>query len=214
MQAFAGSRRGIDRSAPARLGIDVEGVVADGGNRNCPTPGACHQCSPCPNSGQPSDCGTRFRHHRHQRAGTTSLHAYLSAHSQVITPATKELHFFTDRYECVSTGTSDSFRRPPAGRDHWRSDALRTLPPDCASRRLLAMARPQNRSCRCATRSSGHTRISFWSDHAARRRGFHCCTCRTRVAGWRRVPPREGSRVCESSGQARQLSQGEYVRQL
>ena len=34
-----------------------------------------------------------------QRGGTTSLHAYLSAHPQVITPATKELHFLTDRYE-------------------------------------------------------------------------------------------------------------------
>lgn len=34
-----------------------------------------------------------------QRGGTTSLHAYLSAHPQVKTPATKELHFLTDRYE-------------------------------------------------------------------------------------------------------------------
>jgi hypothetical protein len=34
-----------------------------------------------------------------QRGGTTSLHAYLSAHPQVITPATKELHYLTDRHE-------------------------------------------------------------------------------------------------------------------
>ena len=34
-----------------------------------------------------------------QRGGTTSLHAYLSAHPQVATPKTKELHFLTDRYE-------------------------------------------------------------------------------------------------------------------
>jgi hypothetical protein len=34
-----------------------------------------------------------------QRGGTTSLHAYLGAHPQVQPPATKELHFFTDRYE-------------------------------------------------------------------------------------------------------------------
>jgi hypothetical protein len=34
-----------------------------------------------------------------QRGGTTSLHAYLGAHPQVVTPATKELHFLTDRYE-------------------------------------------------------------------------------------------------------------------
>ena len=34
-----------------------------------------------------------------QRGGTTSLHAYLGAHPQVETPATKELHFITDRHE-------------------------------------------------------------------------------------------------------------------
>ena len=34
-----------------------------------------------------------------QRGGTTSLHAYLSAHPRVETPATKELHFITDRFE-------------------------------------------------------------------------------------------------------------------
>jgi len=34
-----------------------------------------------------------------QRGGTTSLHAYLSAHPHVSTPTTKELHFVTDRYE-------------------------------------------------------------------------------------------------------------------
>ena len=34
-----------------------------------------------------------------QRGGTTSLHAYLSAHPQVVTAATKELHFITDRFE-------------------------------------------------------------------------------------------------------------------
>lgn len=34
-----------------------------------------------------------------QRGGTTSLHAYLSAHPQIRTPTTKELHYLTDRYE-------------------------------------------------------------------------------------------------------------------
>ncbi len=33
-----------------------------------------------------------------QRGGSTSLHAYLSAHHCVQTPPTKELHFLTDRY--------------------------------------------------------------------------------------------------------------------
>ena len=34
-----------------------------------------------------------------QRGGTTSLHAYLAAHPHISTPATKELHFLTDRHE-------------------------------------------------------------------------------------------------------------------
>jgi hypothetical protein len=34
-----------------------------------------------------------------QRGGTTSLHAYLGAHPQVLIPSKKELHFITDRYE-------------------------------------------------------------------------------------------------------------------
>ncbi|HLL49610.1 MAG TPA: sulfotransferase domain-containing protein, partial [Thermomicrobiales bacterium] len=34
-----------------------------------------------------------------QRGGTTSLHTYLGDHPQVETPATKELHFITDRHE-------------------------------------------------------------------------------------------------------------------
>jgi hypothetical protein len=34
-----------------------------------------------------------------QRGGTTSLHAYLSAHPLVTTPTKKELHFLTDRFE-------------------------------------------------------------------------------------------------------------------
>jgi hypothetical protein len=33
-----------------------------------------------------------------QRGGTTSLHAYLRAHPQIILPATKELHYLTDRF--------------------------------------------------------------------------------------------------------------------
>jgi sulfotransferase family protein len=34
-----------------------------------------------------------------QRGGTTSLHAYLRAHPHIETPAKKEIHFLTDRYE-------------------------------------------------------------------------------------------------------------------
>lgn len=50
-----------------------------------------------------------------QRGGTTSLHAYLSAHPKVRTPATKELHFVTDRYE--------------RGHDWYRGQFPRDLPP-------------------------------------------------------------------------------------
>lgn len=34
-----------------------------------------------------------------QRGGTTSLHAYLRGHPQIETPAKKEIHFLTDRFE-------------------------------------------------------------------------------------------------------------------
>lgn len=34
-----------------------------------------------------------------QRGGTTSLHAYLRAHPDIQTPAKKEIHFLTDRFE-------------------------------------------------------------------------------------------------------------------
>ncbi|MFT4036883.1 MAG: sulfotransferase domain-containing protein [Thermomicrobiales bacterium] len=34
-----------------------------------------------------------------QRGGTTSLHAYLNQHPQISTPAKKELHYLTDRYD-------------------------------------------------------------------------------------------------------------------
>lgn len=34
-----------------------------------------------------------------QRGGTTSLHAYLRAHPDIETPAKKEIHFLTDRFE-------------------------------------------------------------------------------------------------------------------
>jgi Sulfotransferase domain len=34
-----------------------------------------------------------------QKAGTTSLHAYLSSHPDVSPPVTKEIHFFDDSYE-------------------------------------------------------------------------------------------------------------------
>ena len=80
--------------------IDIDAVLADGGtvglaqirgrvvdDSSIPVPG--NRVIPAPDF---VIVGT-------QRGGTTSLHAYLSTHPQVVTPATKELHFLTDRYE-------------------------------------------------------------------------------------------------------------------
>ena len=39
----------------------------------------------------------------HKRGGTTSLHAYLRAHSDIVTPVKKEIHFLTDRFERGAT---------------------------------------------------------------------------------------------------------------
>jgi hypothetical protein len=80
--------------------IDVDCVLADGG-----TVGIAHIRGRVANNPRIPSPGNRviaapdFVIIGTQRGGTTSLHAYLSAHPQVMTPATKELHFLTDRYE-------------------------------------------------------------------------------------------------------------------
>src|SRR5215207_4014201 len=89
----------IDPRAPV-WHIDVDGVLVDGG-----TVGIARIRGRVANDLHVSSPGDReiaapdFVIIGAQRGGTTSLHAYLSAHPQVITPATKELHFLTDRYE-------------------------------------------------------------------------------------------------------------------
>jgi hypothetical protein len=80
--------------------IDVEGVLADGGSvRIAQIRGRVIDVPHVPDPGNRVIAAPDFVIIGTQRGGTTSLHAYLSAHPQVITPATKELHFLTDRYE-------------------------------------------------------------------------------------------------------------------
>ena len=65
-----------------------------------------------------------------QRGGTTSLHAYLSAHPQIAIPSTKELHFITDRYERGIDWYLGQFPAALSSRNTYRGvDALRALPP-------------------------------------------------------------------------------------
>jgi Sulfotransferase domain len=80
--------------------IDVEGVLADGGSVGIARiRGRVTDVPHVPNLGNRVITAPDFVIIGTQRGGTTSLHAYLSAHPQVITPVTKELHFLTDRYE-------------------------------------------------------------------------------------------------------------------
>ena len=80
--------------------IDVEAVLANGEPvRIAQIRGQVGQVSHVPSPGQRAITAPDFVIIGAQRGGTTSLHAYLGAHPQVETPATKELHFITDRHE-------------------------------------------------------------------------------------------------------------------
>ena len=46
-----------------------------------------------------------------QKAGTTSLHAYLTQHTSVVAPVTKEVHFFDHEYQRGSGWYRANFRR-------------------------------------------------------------------------------------------------------
>ena len=118
MRAFPGFRRGYPID-PHRSDwqIDVEGVVADGGSVGiAQIRGRVTDVPHVPNPGNRVIAAPDFVIIGTQRGGTTSLHAYLSAHPQVITPVTKELHFLTDRYE--------------RGLDWYLGQFPRELPPD------------------------------------------------------------------------------------
>jgi hypothetical protein len=80
--------------------IDVEGVVgSEGAVRIAQIRGRVTKQPHAPSPGNRAVAAPDFVIIGAQRSGTTSLHAYLSAHSQVATPVTKELHFLTDRFE-------------------------------------------------------------------------------------------------------------------
>jgi hypothetical protein len=79
--------------------IDIEAVLADGGTaRLAQIRGRVADDAFSPSPGNRLVAAPDFVIIGTQRGGTTSLHAYLSGHPQVVTPTTKELHFLTDRY--------------------------------------------------------------------------------------------------------------------
>jgi hypothetical protein len=80
--------------------IDVDGILANGRGVRIAQIGGQVTAEPnIPSPGNRIITAPDFVIIGTQRGGTTSLHAYLSAHPQVVTPATKELHFVTDRYQ-------------------------------------------------------------------------------------------------------------------
>ena len=80
--------------------VNVDGILADGGIFGiAQIRGRVTNVPIVPSPGTRVIAAPDFVTIGTQRGGTTSLHAYLSAHPQVIAPATKELHFITDRYE-------------------------------------------------------------------------------------------------------------------
>jgi hypothetical protein len=79
--------------------LTVEGIHADGSTTPLAEVRGCllHE-RPSPQEGSRLITAPDFVIIGTQRGGTTSLHAYLSAHPMVVLPPSKELHFLTDRY--------------------------------------------------------------------------------------------------------------------
>ncbi len=142
-----------------------------------------------------------------QRGGTTSLHAYLSAHPQVATPATKELHFITDRYE--------------RGLDWYLGQFPAELPPDVitgeatpyalfhplAPRRLREIA-PAARLIVLLRNPVDRAYSHYLLERVPRRRDVGLrrrARCRTGAAGGRRSTAGARPRVRKRPSQARQL---------
>jgi len=152
-----------------------------------------------------------------QRGGTTSLHANLSTHPQVKTPATKELHFLTDRYE--------------RGLDWYLGQFTRELPPDVitgeatpyalfhplAPQRLLKIApvaksivllrNPVDRAYShfLLERSRGDETLDFTAALDAERE---------RLDGEETRLVRDPASVSDPHKHASYVARGEYVRQL
>jgi len=97
--------------------IDVDSVLADGGTSGiAQIRGRVADGLDVPSPGNRLVTAPDFVIIGTQRGGTTSLHAYLNAHPQVMTPATKELHFLTDRHK--------------RGHDWYLGQFPEELPPD------------------------------------------------------------------------------------
>lgn len=152
-----------------------------------------------------------------QRGGTTSLHAYLGAHPQVQTPATKELHFITDRYERgldwylgqfpaelapdVITGEATPYAlfHPLAPR------RLREIAP--AARLIALLRNPVDRaySQYFLERSGGHETLDFAAALDAEQ---------TRLDGEEARLAREATYASAPHKHASYLARGDYARQL
>ena len=114
-----------------------------------------------------------------QRGGTTSLHAYLQAHPNIQTPAKKELHFLTDRYErgaawylgqfpaLVPTGTLVGEATPYALYHPLAPRRLAEVAPN--ARVIVLLRNPVDRaySHYLHERSRGHEDLSFEAAIAA-----------------------------------------------
>lgn len=114
-----------------------------------------------------------------QRGGTTSLHAYLSEHPDVVTPVKKELHFLTDRHsrgqawyqgqfpQTVARGTVVGEATPYALFHPAAPARLHAIAPQA---RLIALLRnPVDRaySHYLLEKSRGHEPLSFAAAIAA-----------------------------------------------
>jgi len=152
-----------------------------------------------------------------QRGGTTSLHAYLSAHPLVATPATKELHFLTDRYGRGPDWYAGQFPSSlPAGAltgeatpyaiFHPRSPH-RLLEVAPAASIIVLLRNPVDRaySHYRLERSRGHEPLSFAEALAAEQ---------TRLAGEEQRLVADDTYVSHMHNHASYLSRGDYAPQL
>ncbi len=152
-----------------------------------------------------------------QRGGTTSLHAYLSAHRNVFTPAKKELHYLTDRYErgrdwylghfpcSVPTGTVTGEATPYALFHPLAPERLQQIAPRA---KLIALLRnPVDRaySHYLLERSRGFETLDFSAALDAEE---------NRLAGEEAKFALDPSYVSEPHKHASYLARGDYAPQL
>jgi hypothetical protein len=152
-----------------------------------------------------------------QRGGTTSLHAYLRAHPHVQTPATKELHFLTDRFARgrdwylgqfpaeVPLGTITGEATPYALFHPAAPRRLHTVAPD--AKLIVLLRNPVDRaySHYLLETSRGHETLSFAEALAAEP---------SRLAGEEARLLADPTYVSAAHNHASYLSRGDYASQL